>query len=113
LWHYPVILFADYKSDTPVWFYLPILTLTIPLMNFVWTWMRLKTGSIWPGVVLHAAHNTFIQSFFDPLTVHNKRTNYVASEFGTALLVLSLLLAIYFWNRRSELEGVPTAKADV
>jgi membrane protease YdiL (CAAX protease family) len=41
-WHYPVILFADYKSDTPVWFYLPILTLTIPLLNFVWTWMRLK-----------------------------------------------------------------------
>jgi membrane protease YdiL (CAAX protease family) len=105
LWHYPVILFADYKSDTPVWFFVPLLTLTIPLLNFVWTWMRLKTGSIWPGVLLHASHNTFMQTFFDPLTVHNKRTNYIASEFGAGLFVLSILLATYFMKRRNEVEG--------
>lgn len=27
VWHYPIVLFADYKSDTPVWFYLPLLTI--------------------------------------------------------------------------------------
>jgi uncharacterized protein len=109
VWHYPVILFADYKSDTPVWFYVPILTLTIPLLNFVWTWMRLKSGSIWPGVILHAAHNTFIQTFFDPLTVHHKATNYVATEFGAALLVIAALLAVYFYSRRSELQKLSHA----
>ena len=66
--------------------------------------MRLKSGSIWPWVMLHASHNTFIQSFFDPLTVHNKRTNYVANEFGGGLFVLSILMAIYFWWRRAEVE---------
>jgi len=53
--------------------------------------------------VLHAAHNTFIQEFFDPLTVDKPRTKYVAGEFGVALLVISILMAIYFWRRRKEL----------
>jgi len=66
--------------------------------------MRLKSGSIWPGVILHASHNTFIQAFFDPITVHNKNTNYVANEFGAAILVISILMAVYFWRRRDEVE---------
>jgi membrane protease YdiL (CAAX protease family) len=108
-WHYPVVLFADYKSDTPVWFYLPLLTIMLPILTFVWTWLRLKSRSIWPCVILHASHNTFIQSFFDPLTVHNKRTNYVANEFGAGILILSIVMAIYFWRRRDEVEGLSSA----
>lgn len=104
IWHYPIVLFADYKSDTPVWFYLPLLTIMLPFLTFVWTWLRLKSGSIWPCVILHASHNTFIQSFFDPLTVHTKRTNYVANEFGAGILVLSIVMAYYFWRRRGEVE---------
>jgi uncharacterized protein len=56
-------------------------------------------------VILHASHNTFIQSFFDPLTIRNKKTNYVANEFGAGILVLSILMAFYFWRRRAEVEG--------
>jgi hypothetical protein len=69
---------------------------------------------LWPGVVLHAAHNTFIQEFFDPLTVDHSKTRYVAGEFGAALFALSILMAIYFWTRRNELNcGVqPTARND-
>jgi membrane protease YdiL (CAAX protease family) len=104
LWHYPIFLLADgYNGGTPVWYYLTLFTLLLPAISFLWAWMRLKSGSIWPGVVLHAAHNTFFQQFFDPLTVVNSKTRYVAGEFGIALLVVSLLMAIYFWRRRGEL----------
>lgn len=103
LWHYPIFLFADgYSGGTPVWYYLPLFTVLLPVISFVWVWMRLKSGSLWPGVVLHAAHNTFFQQFFDPLTVDNSKTRYVAGEFGAALLVISVLMAIYFWRRRNE-----------
>ena len=112
LWHYPLLLLGDYHPDTPVWFYLPVFTLLVPVINFVWTWMRLKSGSLWPCVILHAAHNTFIQRFFEPLTVYNKRTPYVASEFGLALGVMAIVLAVYFWNRRDEVEA-PTANVAV
>jgi membrane protease YdiL (CAAX protease family) len=106
-WHYPLLLLGDYHPETPVWFYLPLFTLLVPLINFVWTWMRLKSGSLWPCVVLHAAHNTFIQRFFDPITVYNKKTAYVAGEFGAALGVISILMAVYFWKRRDEVEAAP------
>ncbi|MGI8746267.1 MAG: hypothetical protein ACR2NN_27550 [Bryobacteraceae bacterium] len=32
-------------------------------------WLRLRSGSLWPAAILHASHNLFIQSVFDPLTV--------------------------------------------
>jgi membrane protease YdiL (CAAX protease family) len=104
LWHYPIFLLADgYNGGTPMWYYLPLFTILLPVMCFVWTWMRLKSGSIWPGVVLHTAHNTFIQQFFDPLTVDNSKTRFAAGEFGAVLAVIAVLLAIYFWRRRDEL----------
>jgi len=33
-------------------------------ISFVFAWMRLKSGSLWTGVLLHASHNLFIQAFF-------------------------------------------------
>jgi uncharacterized protein len=104
IWHYPILLFADYHSPAPAWYYVPLLTIMLPFLTFVWTWMRLKSGSIWRCVMLHASHNTFIQQFFDPLTVYRSKTGYVAGEFGAALLILSILMAIYFWRRRDEVE---------
>lgn len=104
VWHYPLVLFGPYHSPTPVWFHLPVLTANVITINFLWTWMRLKSGSIWPCVVLHAAHNTFIQRFFDPLTVHGRSTAYVTGEFGVGLTAVAILLAIYCWRRRSEVE---------
>lgn len=105
VWHWPIIAFGPYHPPTPVWFHLPMVTFTIIMAGFIWTWLRLKSGSIWPCVVLHAAHNTFIQRFFDPMTLDGPRTWYVKSEFGVALAVTSLCLAIYFTRRRAEVEG--------
>jgi hypothetical protein len=50
------------------------------------------------------AHNTFIQRFFEPLTVYNNKTKYVAGEFGAALGAIAILLAVYLWKRRDEVE---------
>jgi uncharacterized protein len=72
IWHYPVILFADYHGASPAWFYVPLLTVMLPFLRFVWTWLRLKSKSIWPCVLLRASH-TFIQQFFDPLTIYRSR----------------------------------------
>jgi hypothetical protein len=44
------------------------------------------------------------------MTVYNQRTPYVAGEFGAALGVISILMAVYFWKRRGEVEA---AKAGV
>jgi uncharacterized protein len=107
LWHYPILLLGSYRSATPVWYYLPLFTVTVATISFLWTWLRLKSESIWPCVVLHAAHNTFFQRFFDPLTVYNKKTSYAAGEFGAALTVVSIVIAVYLSLRRREVEQLP------
>jgi membrane protease YdiL (CAAX protease family) len=47
----PIFLLADGYNDTSVWYYPPLFTLSLMIISLVWTWMRLKSGSVWPGVV--------------------------------------------------------------
>lgn len=102
MWHYPILIFADYNAGTPTWYSLTCFTVMVIGLGFVFAWMRLKSGSLWTGVLLHASHNLFIQAFFDPLTADTGRTKYVIGEFGAALPVTVIVLAVYFWTRRGE-----------
>lgn len=102
MWHYPVLIFADYNAGTPTWYSLTCFTVMVIELGFVFAWMRLKSGSLWTGVLLHASHNLFIQAFFDPITADTGRTKYVTGEFGAALCTTVLFVAVYFWTRRSE-----------
>ena len=103
LWHYPLIIFANYNSGTPMWYSLMCFTAMVVGMNFLYTWMRLKTGSIWPTVFLHSSHNLFIQNIFDPLTKITKYTNFFIGEFGIALVVPITCIAIYCYKKRGEI----------
>ena len=105
LWHYPILIFADYNSGTPIWYGLGCFTVMVISSCFIYAWMRLKSGSLWTGVLLHGSHNLFIQSFFDPLTKNTGRTAWYTTEFGAALALVSLVFGIYFWTRRKEVEG--------
>jgi CAAX protease family protein len=102
MWHYPILIFADYNAGTPTWYSLTCFTVMVVALGFVFAWMRLKSGSLWTGVLLHASHNLFIQAFFDPLTADTGRTKYVIGEFGAALPIAVIILAAYFWTRRAE-----------
>ena len=103
LWHYPVLIFADYNAGTPVWYGLTCFTVMVVSSSFIYTWMRLKSGSLWTGVLLHASHNLFIQSFFDPITTNTGHTRYIIGEFGAGLAIISVIFGAYFWTRRNEL----------
>lgn len=102
LWHYPILIFADYNAGTPTWYALTCFTVMVIGLGFLFAWMRLKSGSLWTGAFLHASHNLFIQAFFDPITANTGRTKYVIGEFGAALPIAIALLAAYFWTRRAE-----------
>ena len=34
------------------------------------SWMRLKSGGVWTGMILQASHNFFVQDFLDRQTRH-------------------------------------------
>jgi membrane protease YdiL (CAAX protease family) len=104
LWHYPILIFADYNAGTPAWYGLSCFTVMIIGISFVLAWLRLKSGSLWTGVMLHASHNIFIQDFFTPITANTGHTKYFIDEFGVGLAVVVTVFGAFFWKRRGEVE---------
>jgi membrane protease YdiL (CAAX protease family) len=103
VWHYPLIFFAGYGRGTSVWYGAACFTVMVIGLSFAFAWMRLKSGSLWTGVLLHASHNLFIQQVFNPLTTDTGLTKYITGEFGIALALVSLVIAYVFWKERTEL----------
>ena len=101
VWHYPGILFMSYNSGTPSLYSIPCFTIMIVASSFIYTWMRIKSGSVWTAVFFHTGHNLFIQGFFDPVTENTGMTNYITTEFGIGLAVMYSLAAYVFWKKRS------------
>ena len=106
IWHSPVFLFGDYNNaGAPLWFGLICFTVLVIGISFAFTWLRLKSGSVWPPMLLHASHNTFIQAVFTPLTGKTALTPYVIDEFGIGLALVAVLIAYFFWREASKSES--------
>jgi membrane protease YdiL (CAAX protease family) len=103
-WHSPLLLFADYNSGTNRWYALGCFTVMVVSISFIFAWMRLKSGSLWPAAVLHASHNLFVQTVFDNVMRNTGKTLWYTTEFGIGLAVVSIIFAAYFWTRRAEVE---------
>jgi membrane protease YdiL (CAAX protease family) len=103
VWHYTILIFGDYNNGTPFWFGLTCLTISIMAACFIFTWFTIKTGSLFPAMILHATHNRYIQGIFIPLTESNSKTPWFSDEFGIVLPLVTMLFAIYFISRRKEL----------
>jgi CAAX protease family protein len=72
-------------------------------VSFIFVWMRLKSGSLWTGALLHASHNLYVQGIFTPLTRDTGKTAWFIDEFGAILPLVALGFGIYFWSRRNEI----------
>lgn len=103
LWHYPYILYGGYNGGAPMWYSILWFSVGIFGASFAFTWVRLKSGSLWTCVFLHASHNVFIQEVFDVLTRDTGHTKYFTGEFGVALPIALALVAFLFWRKRSQL----------
>lgn len=103
LWHYPILIYGDYNAGTPTWYGLTCFTVMVVSGSFIFAWMRLKSGSLWTGAILHASHNLYIQAIFTPLTRNTGRTAWYIDEFGCVLPLVTVAFAVYFWSKRREL----------
>jgi len=98
IWHYPIILFAEYNNGTPPWWSLPCFSAVLIAISFPMTWLRLRSGSLWTGMVFHASHNLFILQLLNPMTEDKGWTRFVVSEFGLAMVFTTAALAC--WTAR-------------
>jgi uncharacterized protein len=106
LWHYPALIGADYNAGAPTWYGLTCFTVLVLAISFVFAWMRLKSGSLWTGALLHASHNLYVQAIFSPLTQKSRNTAWFIDKFGAVLPIIAIIFAIFFWSKRGELEAI-------
>jgi hypothetical protein len=59
------------------------------------------------GRLLHASHNLFIQAILTPLTIDTGKTKWVIDEFGFALAIAAVVVAIIVWGLRAQVERDP------
>ena len=111
VWHYPILLFADYNAGTNPAYALTCFTVMVIGMAYIMGWLRLKSNSLWPAAMLHASHNLFVQAIFDQMTKTAGRVRYITTEFGFGLALTVAATAFYFWTRRRSVEPLPSVPA--
>ena len=98
IWHVPLIIGGGYSSGAPTWYAVACFMVLIVGMSFAFAWLRLASGSIWPAMLMHATHNTFIQGVLDVITQDTGSTAYFTTEFGLGLAIMGILIGVVFWR---------------
>jgi membrane protease YdiL (CAAX protease family) len=94
LWHAPLILSGQYASGPH-----PILSVCLFLAGivaagYVFAWLRLSSGSIWPCIWGHSTWNAVIQGAFDRST--SGRTLWVGESGAlTAAALIGFAIVLY------------------
>jgi membrane protease YdiL (CAAX protease family) len=97
LWHTPIIVGSGYNGGGDIRFELLAFIVGVVAMSAVLSWLRLRSGSLWPCATMHASHNLFIQSVFDPLSSRGPSHITMVGEFGIVFAASVLLVSIPFW----------------
>ncbi len=100
LWHYPLViaLHPRYRPDVPVVYALACMTIAVTSISFVYTWLRIDSGSVWPAALLHAVSSN-LQDFFEALTKDTGVTYYITYEFGAGFAIVLAIVAFVVWRR--------------
>lgn len=100
-WHLPLIASGDfYQTDNALLMAL-IYGLGIIAMSFVFSELRVRSGSVWVAAIAHAAHNFFLQFAFPVLLLtvpgsHSELWDMVAGDTGLCIAVLYIATYIVF-----------------
>src|SRR5215213_8536445 len=97
-WHMPLYYFvAKLFPVGNVLFFLPLFYGTIVAASFIFGYLRIYTGSIWPASIAHAVHNT-AWSTLTAFTVTSSAglvKVYLVGDYGILILIGAVIGAIW------------------
>jgi len=100
-WHMPGIFLADLNNTgIPNLYAAAMFAVLIISLSFPFAWLTLKSGSLWPAVLLHAFHNQLVQGILDKLTRNTSITPFITGEFGVGMALTGLVVAYVFWRMK-------------
>ena len=115
VFHLPVIFLTTlYHAGANKLFLVPLFVLSVTLVGMFLGYLRLSTGSVWPAVLGHSAHNS-IWAAFSALSAGSTplASEYLAGESG--VLVILGYAALGGWlmytltRKKDSSEALPTA----
>ena len=101
VWHFPLILSGVYASGPYPLLSAGLFIFTTMGVALVAGVLRLRSGSVWPAVVLHAAWNSLILNPFDRSSVGAVATLWVG-ESGVLVAVTTLIVGWLLYLRWSK-----------
>jgi hypothetical protein len=98
VWHYPNMLIFG-TSGTPLLVALIFFSAMVIGHGIFLAWLRLSSGSVWPGAVFHGAHNILIYGLFDRVTDPRPPAFPITTEYGAGLALAGAVIGCLFWPR--------------
>ena len=92
-WHLPVVFAGVLLVGPSHWLSAATVMVEVLPLGAILAWVRLKTGSIWPAVMVHTAWNSFMNAGFTFAT-QNPHQNIWIGENGILVLVTLILAAL-------------------
>ena len=105
LWHLPLLIFGGYMAETAMIYRMPAFILCILPIGIIAGLLAYRSRSVWPAVVLHAAHNNLDQGILDVITRGEDRMYYV-SETGMLTIICTWVLALIMYLTFTKKEEV-------
>lgn len=97
-WHLIYILLTPfYHAEGNRWIVLPLFSATVISFSFLFGLLRSRSGSVWPVVLAHFAHNAAFAWIGSALIVADDRVvaeEYLAGDTGLLVLVGSVVAAV-------------------
>ncbi len=106
-WHVPVMLAGGYSGPGGLGYSMVMFFLAMIGGSTLFAWIRLRSGSIWPAVLLHGFDNYFTQEFYPVLTATTVAGGAMLGEFGWYVVLISIVLGLVFWYLRYMLPKMP------
>jgi membrane protease YdiL (CAAX protease family) len=100
-WHMPLILLTPVFPIGNELISVPLFYATVVAASFVYGYLRLYTGSVWPASLAHAVHNAAwgILGAFTVTSYPVLVNKYLVGDFGLLILVGAVIGAVWLNHR--------------
>ena len=91
LWHAPIIVLDSYNYPGHPWLGVLMMVVFTVALSMVFTWLRFRSGSVWPSTLAHAAYNG--QAGFGTVLL-SRTDSLLAAPIGIIGLIPMIAFAI-------------------
>jgi uncharacterized protein len=106
-WHMPLIFLTPFFPIGNALISVPLFYATVVAASFVYGYLRIYTGSVWPASLAHAVHNAAWGALgaFTVTSYPVLVNKYLVGDFGVLILVGAVIGAV--WLNRRLMKGDP------